>query len=177
MTIEQLRYLKKALAFVFSLVEPDEYIGKCPEADYEAINGLIEGEIERLNVMDVEETMNPNKLPELDRGSIADALSWEQDNLDFIESMEQTEFTKKNIKRKKLTIFALNNLIEVLKTFRPVRKSRTTEPDGGQPGIRQKQGDWCENPRMMDGWISVEGRGASMYIDEFRYCPNCGRKL
>ncbi len=111
MTTEQLQYLKKALAFVFSLVEPDEYIGKSPEADYEAINELIEGEI------------------------------------------------------------------EVLKTFRPVRKSRTTEPDGGQPGIRQKQCDWCENPRMMDGWISVEGRGASMYIDEFRYCPNCGREL
>jgi hypothetical protein len=105
MTTEQLQYLKKALAFVFSLVEPDEYIGKCPEADYEAINGLIEGEIERL------------------------------------------------------------------------RENRTTEPDGGQPGIRQKQCDWCENPRMMDGWISVEGRGASMYIDEFRYCPNCGREL
>lgn len=105
MTTEQLQYLEKALAFVFSLVEPDEYIGKCPEADYEAINGLIEAEIERL------------------------------------------------------------------------RKSRTTEPDGGQPGIRQKQCDWCENPRMMDGWISVEGRGASMYIDEFRYCPNCGREL
>jgi hypothetical protein len=50
MTTEQLQYLKKALAFVFSLVEPDEYIGKCPEADYEAINGLIEGEIERLNL-------------------------------------------------------------------------------------------------------------------------------
>ena len=52
MTIEQLRYLKKALAFVFSLVEPDEYFGKCPEADYEAINGLIEGEIERQSVTD-----------------------------------------------------------------------------------------------------------------------------
>jgi hypothetical protein len=52
MTTEQLQYLKKALAFVFSLVEPDEYIGKCPEADYEAINGLIEGEIERQNVVE-----------------------------------------------------------------------------------------------------------------------------
>ena len=47
----------------------------------------------------------------LDKGNIADALSWEQDNLDFIESMEQTEFTNKNIKRKKLTIFALNYLL------------------------------------------------------------------
>jgi len=54
MTTEQLQYLKKALAFVFSLVEPDEYIGKCPEADYEAINGLIEAEIERLSVTDEE---------------------------------------------------------------------------------------------------------------------------
>ncbi len=56
--------------------------------------------------------MTRNKLPELDRGSIADALSWEQDNLDFIESMEQTEFTKKNIKRKKLTVFALDKLLK-----------------------------------------------------------------
>ena len=57
MTTEQLQYLKKALAFVFSLVEPDEYFGKCPEADYEAINGLIEGEIERQNVTDEERRM------------------------------------------------------------------------------------------------------------------------
>ena len=47
----------------------------------------------------------------LDKGNIADALSWEQDSLHFIESMEQTEFTNKNIKRKKLTIFALNYLL------------------------------------------------------------------
>lgn len=103
MTTEQLQYLKKALAFVFSLVEPDEYIGKCPEADYEAINGLIEGEIEGI---------------------------------------------REN------------------RTTEPVEKTDTLEPC-----------DWCENPRMMDGWISIEGRGASMYIDEFRYCPNCGREL
>ena len=76
MTTEQLQYLKKALAFVFSLVEPDEYFGKCPEADYEAINGLIEGEIERVSVKEIDLA------------------------------------------------------IEVLKTFRPVRENRTTQPDG-----------------------------------------------
>ena len=50
MTTEQLQYLKSTRC-VF-LGEPDEYIGKCPEADYEAINGLIEGEIERQNVVE-----------------------------------------------------------------------------------------------------------------------------
>jgi hypothetical protein len=56
--------------------------------------------------------MTRNKLPELDRGSITDALSWERDNLDFIESMEQTEFTERNIRRKKLTVFALDKLLK-----------------------------------------------------------------
>jgi len=150
MTIEQLRYLKKALAFVFSLVEPDEYIGKCPEADYEAINGLIEGEIERVSVTDEDVQKAIKKMSEY-----------------FVfEELYRDDWIK-----------AVRLAIEALKAYRPVRENRTTEPVGGQPGIRQKQCDWCENPRMMDGWISVEGRGASMYIDEFRYCPNCGREL
>lgn len=112
----------------------------------ELLEELLDDEIERLSVTDEE---------------VQDALIWEMGNLDFIEtSIEQSEFTERNIERKQLTI-------EALKAYRPVRENRTTESDHMQK---------FESKRKLVAYTGTVFN-ARVPLSRINYCPNCGMEL
>ena len=159
MTTEQLQYLKKALAFVFSLVEPDEYIGKCPEADYEAINGLIEGEIERQSVTD-EEIDRAIRYLEI----LATDLTGESCKLGL--SWGAVDYIERKIR-------LCDVAIEALKNWQAVRENRTTEPVGeSEPCYMCKQ---IEDKYETEVIIRYAFGDYEDFTPDF--CPSCGREL